>query len=183
MAPTLSGVFEIRPKIFRDSRGFFLETYHRVKYSDLGINDLFVQDNHSQSAKHTLRGSHYRLRHPRATLCRVVEGEVLDVAIDIRMGSPTFGKSASVLLSAREQNQFYILAGFAHGFVALSEPVQFVYKCNDFYAPDDDYGITWSDAGLRIEWGVADPVTSSRDAAFPRLADISGELLPKYSSR
>jgi dTDP-4-dehydrorhamnose 3,5-epimerase len=180
---TLPGVFEIRPKIFRDSRGFFVETYHRAKYMDLGIADVFIQDNHSQSVKHTLRGLHYQLHHSQAKLCRVVEGEALDVAVDIRMGSPAFGKWTSVLLSAREQNQIYIPAGFAHGFAALSESAQFVYKCSDFYAPDDEHGIIWNDPELRIEWGVANPLISSKDAVFPRLADIPGELLPKYSAR
>jgi len=183
VATTVSGVFEIRPKILRDSRGFFLETYHRAKYCDLGIADIFVQDNHSQSVKHTLRGLHYQLRHPQAKLCRVVEGEALDVAVDIRTGSPTFGKWTSVMLSAREQNQIYIPAGFAHGFVALSESAQFVYKCSDFYAADDEHGIIWNDPELRIEWGVTNPITSPKDAALPKLADIPRELLPKHSVR
>jgi dTDP-4-dehydrorhamnose 3,5-epimerase len=177
----LPGVFEIRPKIFRDSRGFFLETYHRARYSDFGIADIFVQDNHSRSVKHTLRGLHYQLHHLQAKLCRVVEGEALDVAVDIRTGSPTFGKWASVLLSAREQNQIYIPAGFAHGFVALVESVQLVYKCSDFYAPDDEHGIIWSDPDLGIEWGVSNPIISAKDSTFPRLTEIPKELLPKYS--
>jgi dTDP-4-dehydrorhamnose 3,5-epimerase len=180
---TVPGVFEIRPKVLRDSRGFFLETYHRDKYSGIGIADIFVQDNHSQSVKHTLRGLHYQLRHSQAKLCRVVEGEALDVAVDIRTGSPTFGKWTSVRLSAREQNQIYIPTGFAHGFLALSESLQFAYKCSDFYVPDDEHGIIWNDPDLRIEWGVANPVISSKDAALPRLADVAGELLPKYSAR
>lgn len=183
LATTVPGVFEIRPKVLRDSRGFFLEIYHRAKYSDIGIADIFVQDNHSLSVKNTLRGLHYQLHRSQAKLCRVVEGEALDVAVDIRMGSPTFGKWTSVVLSAREQNQIYIPTGFAHGFLALSESVQLVYKCSDFYAPDDEHGILWSDPDLRIEWGVANPATSARDAALPRLADIPGELLPKYSSQ
>jgi dTDP-4-dehydrorhamnose 3,5-epimerase len=183
LATTVPGVFEIRPKILRDSRGFFLETYHRAKYSALGIADVFVQDNHSQSAKHALRGLHYQVHHSQAKLCRVVEGEALDVVVDVRAGSPTFGRWTSVLLSARHQNQVYIPSGFAHGFVALTESVQFLYKCSDFYAPDDEHGIIWNDPELRIEWGVANPVISSKDARLPRLADIPGELLPKYTVR
>ncbi len=183
VATTVSGVFEIRPKVLRDSRGFFLETYHREKYSDLGIADIFVQDNHSQSVKHTLRGLHYQLHRSQAKLCRVVEGEALDVAVDIRTGSPTFGKWTSVVLSAREQNQIYIPAGFAHGFVALSESLQFVYKCSDFYDRDDEHGIIWKDPDLKIEWGVANPVISPKDAALPRMAEIPRELLPKYPSQ
>jgi dTDP-4-dehydrorhamnose 3,5-epimerase len=183
LATAIPGVFEIRPRIMRDSRGFLLETYHRAKYAELGIADIFVQDNHSQSVKNTLRGLHYQLHHAQAKLCRVVEGEALDVAVDIRTGSPTFGKWTSVLLSAREQNQIYIPTGFAHGFVALSEPVQFVYKCSDFYGADDEYGIVWNDPELGIQWGVANPVISSKDAALPRLARVPPELLPKYAPR
>jgi len=179
----LAGVLEIRPRIFQDARGFFMETYHREKYAELGITDAFVQDNHSRSVKNTLRGFHYQLRHPQAKLCRVVEGEVLDVAVDIRNGSPTFGKWTSVLLSAREQNQIYIPAGFAHGFVALTDVVQFLYKCSDFYAPGDEYGIIWNDPDLKIDWGVANPLISEKDAVYPKLADIPRELFPKYSGR
>jgi len=183
LATTLPDVFEIRPRIFRDSRGFFVETYHRAKYSEAGIADVFVQDNHSQSVKHTLRGLHYQLRHAQAKLCRVVEGEALDIAVDIRTGSPTFGRWTRVRLSAQEQNQIYIPAGFAHGFIALSQSLQFVYKCSDFYAPEDEHGIIWNDPDLKIEWEVAHPATSSKDAALPRLAEIPRELLPRYSSR
>jgi dTDP-4-dehydrorhamnose 3,5-epimerase len=179
----LAGVLEIRPRIFQDARGFFMETYHREKYAELGITDTFVQDNHSRSVKNTLRGSHYQLRHPQAKLCRVAEGEVLDVAVDIRSGSPTFGQWTSVVLSARQQNQIYIPAGFAHGFVALTDAVQFLYKCSDFYAPGDEYGIIWNDPDLKIEWGVAKPLISEKDAVYPKLADIPRELLPKYSGR
>lgn len=181
VATAVPGVSEVRPKILRDSRGFFLESYHQAKYADLGIADVFVQDNHSLSVKHTLRGLHYQLHHPQAKLCRVVEGEALDVAVDIRVGSPTFGKWTSVVLSAREQNQIYIPAGFAHGFVALSESVQFVYKCSDFYAADDEHGIIWSDPDLGIDWKVAKPLTSEKDARYPKMADIPRKLLPEYS--
>jgi dTDP-4-dehydrorhamnose 3,5-epimerase len=180
---SLPGVCEIRPRIVRDARGFFMETYHAQKYAEIGITDTFVQDNHSRSGKHTLRGLHYQLRHAQAKLCRVVEGEVLDVAVDIRAGSPTFGKWTSVVLSAQEQNQIYIPAGLAHGFVALSDVVQFLYKCSDFYAPGDEHGIRWSDPGLNIQWGVSDPLISEKDADYPVLADIPRELLPKYSTK
>jgi dTDP-4-dehydrorhamnose 3,5-epimerase len=180
---SLPGVWELRPKAIRDARGFFLETYHQQKFSDLGIQDVFVQDNHSRSAKGTLRGLHYQLRHPQAKLCRVVEGEVLDVAVDIRIGSPTFGKWASVLLSAELQNQIFIPQGFAHGFVALSESVQFLYKCSDFYDPAGEYGIIWSDPDLAIYWGVANPVVSEKDAKYSTLAAMPRELLPRYSTK
>ena len=176
-------VWELQPKVIRDARGFFLETYHQQKYTDLGIADLFVQDNHSRSAKGTLRGLHYQLQHAQAKLCRVVEGEALDVAVDIRIGSPNFGKWTSVLLSAERQNQIYIPQGFAHGFVALSETVQFLYKCSDFYDPESEHGIVWNDPALAISWGVANPLVSAKDSKYSTLAAMPRELLPLYSKK
>jgi dTDP-4-dehydrorhamnose 3,5-epimerase len=157
-----------------------METYHQKKFADLGITDAFVQDNHSRSAKGTLRGLHYQLRHPQAKLCRVIEGEALDVAVDIRLGSPTFGKWASVLLSEKTQNQIFIPGGFAHGFVALTDTVQFLYKCSDFYDPSDEYGIIWNDPGLGISWGISSPLISDKDAKYPTLAAMPRESLPVY---
>src|SRR5260370_20255915 len=136
---TLPGVYELRPVIHRDARGAFSETYHQAKFAELGIKDVFVQDNHSVSSKGTLRGLHYQLRHAQAKLCRVIEGEALDVAVDIRTGSPHFGKWTSVRLSAKEQNEIYIPAGFAHGFLALTATVQFLYKSLHYYPPPDKY--------------------------------------------
>jgi len=178
---SLPGVWEIRPKVLRDARGFFLETYHQAKFADLGIKDLFVQDNHSCSMKGTLRGLHYQLRHPQAKLCRVVQGEALDVTVDIRLGSPHFGRWTSVLLSAETHNQVYIPAGFAHGFLALSDTVQFLYKCSDFYDPKDEYGVLWNDPELRISWGESNPLISGKDAKYPTLARMAREFLPTYS--
>jgi dTDP-4-dehydrorhamnose 3,5-epimerase len=183
MDTSLPGVWELQPKVLCDARGFFLETYHRQKFSDLGIPDVFVQDNHSRSGKGTLRGLHYQLRHAQGKLCRVVEGEALDVAVDIRVGSPTFGKWTSVLLSAQSQNQLFIPQGFAHGFVALTDSVQFLYKCSDFYDPSSEYGIIWNDPGLAIFWGVANPLVSEKDAKHPTLAAMPHELLPHYSQK
>jgi dTDP-4-dehydrorhamnose 3,5-epimerase len=180
---TLPGVWEIRPNILRDARGFFLETYHQQNFSDLGIPDVFVQDNHSCSAKGTLRGLHYQLRHAQAKLCRVVQGEALDIAADIRLGSPTFGKWTSVRLSAERQNQIFIPQGFAHGFVALSETVQFLYKCSNFYDPSSEYGILWNDPGLAIVWGVANPLISEKDSKYPTLAATPHEFLPQYATK
>lgn len=157
-----------------------METYHRARLADLGITDSFVQDNHSCSAKGTLRGLHYQLRHPQAKLCRVIQGEAFDVAADIRLGSPHFGKWTSVLLSAKEHNQIYIPAGFAHGFLALSDEVQFLYKCGDFYDPADEHGVLWSDPALGIAWASANPLVSERDSKYPRLAEVSPEFLPRY---
>jgi len=180
---SLPGVWELQPKVIRDARGFFLETYHQQKFAGLGIHDSFVQDNQSRSAKGTLRGLHYQLRHPQAKLCRVVEGEVLDVALDIRIGSPTFGKWTSVLLSAERQNQIFIPQGFAHGFVVLSDSAQFLYKCSDFYDPGSEYGIIWNDPDLAISWGVANPLVSEKDAKYSTLAAMPREFLPHYSEK
>jgi dTDP-4-dehydrorhamnose 3,5-epimerase len=178
---TLPGVYELRPIVHRDARGSFLETYHYAAFIDLGIKDTFVQDNHSVSSRGTLRGLHYQLQFAQAKLCRVVEGEALDVAVDIRLGSPRFGKWTGIRLSAREKNQIYIPAGFAHGFLALTETVQFLYKCSDYYASDDEYGILWNDPSLGIEWGALTPVLSQKDANNPKLAEIPQQFLPRYS--
>jgi len=177
---SLPGVFELRPKIFGDARGFFMETYHRTKFADLGIKDTFVQDNHSYSAKGILRGIHYQLHHPQAKLCRVVEGEALDLVVDIRVGSPQFGKWTSVLLSATTQNQLYVPAGFAHGFLALTNAVQFLYKCSDFYDPGDERGILWNDPDLSINWGINSPIISEKDSRNPRLGEVPLQDLPGY---
>lgn len=177
---SLPGVYELRPRVYRDARGFFLETYHLTNLAQLGIADTFVQDNHSQSVQGTLRGLHYQLRHPQAKLCRVIEGEALDVAVDIRVGSPYFGKWTSVRLSAREQNQIYIPAGFAHGFLALTTSVQFLYKCSDYYTAGDEYGILWDDAALDIAWNASSPLLSVKDSKNPALALVSREHLPRY---
>jgi dTDP-4-dehydrorhamnose 3,5-epimerase len=176
----LPGVFELRSLIHQDSRGFFVETYHQAKLAAIGIKHSFVQDNHSQSAQGTLRGLHYQLHHPQAKLCRVIEGEALDVVVDIRVGSPHFGKWTSVLLSAAKQNQIYIPAGFAHGFLVLTDCVQFLYKCSDYYVPDDQCGILWNDSDLAISWGIDTPVLSPKDADNPRLAEVPRERLPQY---
>jgi dTDP-4-dehydrorhamnose 3,5-epimerase len=177
---SLPGVYELRPLIHRDSRGAFLESYHHTRFADLGIKDIFLQDNHSISFRGTLRGLHYQLHHPQAKLCRVVEGEALDVVADIRVGSPHFSKWTSVLLSAKAQNQIYVPVGFAHGFFALTDTVQFLYKCSDYYDPSDERGILWNDPVLAINWGSATPVISQRDANNPKLADVPKHLLPRY---
>lgn len=177
---SLPGVWELQPKVFRDARGSFVETYHRIKYMELGLTDTFVQDNHSCSARGTLRGLHYQLQHPQAKLCRVVEGEALDVVVDIRQGSPHFGKWTSLVLSAKDQNQIFVPAGFAHGYLALTEWVQFLYKCSDYYSPVDERGVSWDDPVLKIPWGVTNPLLSEKDARLPTLASIPRESLPQY---
>jgi dTDP-4-dehydrorhamnose 3,5-epimerase len=169
----LPDVWELQPKVFRDPRGFFLETYNKNRFAEIGINETFVQDNHSRSSKGTLRGLHYQLNHAQAKLCRVIEGEAFDVAVDIRWGSPTFGKWTGVLLSAEKQNQIFIPAGFAHGFVARTDSVQFLYKCSEFYDPSDEHGVIWNDPGLAIDWGVSNPLISEKDAKYSALSEVS----------
>ncbi|HTC94102.1 MAG TPA: dTDP-4-dehydrorhamnose 3,5-epimerase [Terriglobales bacterium] len=177
---TLPDVFLIEPKVISDQRGFFLESYHREKYAALGIDDEFVQDNHSQSVRGTLRGLHYQLQHAQTKLCRVVRGEVLDVAVDIRQGSPNFGRWVSAVLSAENKRQIYVPKGFAHGFLVLSETAEFLYKCSDFYHAEHEYGVLWNDPQLKINWDVANPILSAKDQKFVPLAQIPQELLPKY---
>jgi dTDP-4-dehydrorhamnose 3,5-epimerase len=177
----LPGAYELRPKIFKDARGFFLESYNQVRLAGLGIHANFVQDNQSSSAKNTLRGLHYQLKHPQAKLCRVVEGEALDIAVDIRAGSPHFGKWAAVHLTAADQNQIFIPAGFAHGFLCLTDRVQFLYKCTDYYFPEDERGVAWNDPRIAIAWNVTDPILSAKDSQLPNLADIPRDLLPLFT--
>lgn len=179
----LPGVLELRPKVIRDARGSFVETYHRDRYFELGIRDIFVQDNHSRSANGTLRGFHYQLNRPQAKLCWVTEGEALDVALDIRAGSPHFGRWASALLSGTERNQIYIPAGFAHAFLALTDNVQFLYKCSEFYDPQSEHGVLWNDPEVGVKWEIENPIISARDVRFPKLADLPRALLPPYESK
>jgi dTDP-4-dehydrorhamnose 3,5-epimerase len=180
---SLPGVWILEPRVFEDPRGVFFESYHQRKFAALGITEQFVQDNHSLSALGTLRGLHYQLRQPQAKLCRVVRGEVLDVAVDIRRGSPDFGRWVGVRLSAENRRQVYLPAGFAHGFVVLSESAEVLYKCDAFYDASDDYGIAWDDPQLGIDWGVTAPILSDKDRRHPRLVDMSPEDLPTYAPR
>lgn len=173
----LPGVLFVEPRAFEDERGYFMETYHQRSFLEGGVACTFVQDNFSRSRKGTLRGLHYQLRHPQAKLVYVISGEVFDVAVDIRRGSPTFGKWVSAVLSGENHRQIFVPAGFAHGFCVISERADVVYKCTDFYAPGDEYGIHWSDPDLAIPWPVAEPLLSPKDAANPRLADVP-EALP-----
>lgn len=183
METRLAGVRIIRPRVFEDSRGFFLESYNQDKFANLGVTDHFVQDNHSRSVKGVLRGLHYQLRNPQAKLCRVIEGRVIDVVVDIRHGSPDFGKWTSAELSAENRHQLYVPKGFAHGFLVLSESAQFLYKCSDFYDPTDEAGVVWNDPDLNITWGADDPVLSSKDRWYKRLKEIPPERLPQYEPK
>jgi dTDP-4-dehydrorhamnose 3,5-epimerase len=177
---SLSGVCIVELDVLSDSRGSFMETYHQAKFAALGITVSFLQDNHSTSRAGVLRGLHYQVRRPQAKLCRVIEGRALDVAVDIRVGSPNFGKWTGVELSATEANQLYIPAGFAHGFLALTDTVQLLYKCSDFYDPADERGIAWNDPEIAIDWGIANPLVSAKDAANPTLAATPRPFLPAY---
>lgn len=178
----LPGVCLLQPRVLSDARGLFWESYHEEKLGDLGITDRFVQDNQSSSNKNVLRGLHYQLRQPQAKLCRVVAGEALDVAVDIRRGSPHFGKWVSAVLSEKSHNLIYIPEGFAHGFLALSDSVQFLYKCSAFYDPADEHGILWNSPDLGIDWGISNPLLSQKDAQYPPLSKVPPDLLPQFPS-
>lgn len=168
---TLPDVLVVEPRVFRDDRGFFVETYHAPRYRSAGIDVTFVQDNHSRSVRGTLRGLHWQTgAHPQAKLVRVVEGEILDVAVDVREGSPTFGRWTAVTLSSANFKQLFLPVGFAHGFLVLSDIADIEYKCSDVYDPASERGLMWNDPALGIEWPTADPVLSPRDRAHPPLA-------------
>jgi dTDP-4-dehydrorhamnose 3,5-epimerase len=177
---SLPGVVVIKPKVHEDPRGFFMETYRAEALQTTGIHDNFVQDNHARSGRRVLRGLHYQLQHPQAKLCRVVSGEVLDVAVDVRLGSPTFGQWVGVTLSEENKLQIYVPPGFAHGYLVLSETADFLYKCSDYYDPSDDRGVLWSDPAIGIAWDIAEPIVSAKDQELPRLADVALEMLPRY---
>ena len=174
----LPGVLLIEPMVFSDDRGFFMETFHSKKYAEAGIPGPFVQDNHSHSRKGTLRGLHYQLKNPQGKLVYVIQGEILDVAVDIRKGSPHFGRWTGNLLSEENKRQLYIPEGFAHGFCVLSETADVIYKCTDLYTPGDEYGVFWADEGIDIVWPMENPILSEKDSKNPMLADIPEEHLP-----
>jgi dTDP-4-dehydrorhamnose 3,5-epimerase len=169
----IPGVIVVEPDVHVDRRGFFLETYHADKYRAGGIPDVFVQDNQSRSAGGTIRGLHLQLRHPQGKLIRVIEGEIFDVAVDVRRGSPTFGRWVGVTLSAANFRQCYVPEGFAHGFAVVSEVAQVEYKCTDVYDAASEIGIAWNDPAIGIVWPVSAPILSDRDLQHPRLADVA----------
>jgi dTDP-4-dehydrorhamnose 3,5-epimerase len=176
----LPEVIVVEPDVFRDPRGFFLETYHARKYREGGILATFVQDNLSRSVRGTLRGLHAQAARPQGKLIRVVEGEIFDVAVDIRRGSPRFGRWAGVALSGENFRQCYVPPGFAHGFCVISEIAVVEYKCTDFYDPSDEIGLCWDDPALAISWPMPGPVLSAKDAAAPPLAG-AWDRLPLYT--
>ncbi|MBI1816630.1 MAG: dTDP-4-dehydrorhamnose 3,5-epimerase [Deltaproteobacteria bacterium] len=178
----LPEVVIVEPDVFRDDRGFFLETYHEGKYREGGIPGPFVQDNHSRSTRGILRGMHAQERHPQGKLVRVLQGEIFDVAVDIRRGSPRFRRWVGIALSADNFRQVYVPPGFAHGFCVLSEIAEVEYKCTDLYDPSDELRLLWNDPDIAIEWPIAEPLVSPKDAAGQRLADLM-DRLPVYSER
>ena len=177
----LTGVKLIEPQVFGDARGFFLETYNYQRYKEFGIDVRFVQDNHSRSVRHVLRGLHYQLRYPQGKLVSVVQGEVLDVVVDIRVGSPTFKQWVSFVLSADNHHQLYVPPGYAHGFVVLSDQADFVYKCTDYYHPEDEKGLAWNDKTLGVNWEVERPILSDKDLQNRPLDQLQQvDELPRY---
>ena len=170
---TIPGAFTIEPRVFGDDRGFFFESFNEKMFKEkTGFEARFVQDNHSRSEKNVLRGLHYQIQQPQGKLVRVVIGEVLDVAVDIRKSSPTFGQWVSCLLTAENKRQFWIPPGFAHGFVVLSETADFLYKTTDYYAPQYERAILWNDPDLAIDWQIqGEPILSAKDQAANSLKD------------
>ena len=151
----IKDLYIIEPRVFGDERGYFMESYNREHFVQAGLDMVFVQDNESKSRKGVLRGLHFQTKHTQGKLVRVTQGEVWDVAVDLRKGSPTFGQWVGVYLSAENKRQFYVPEGFAHGFVVTSDEAVFNYKCTDFYAPEYDSGLLWNDADVAIEWPIA----------------------------
>ena len=169
----IPGVILVVPDVFGDDRGFFLETYHREKYRQGGLVDDFVQDNHSKSRRNTLRGLHAQLKQPQGKLVRAVEGEIWDVAVDVRRGSPTYGQWVGETLSAENFRQLYVPPGLLHGFCVLSETAQVEYKCTDLYAAEDEVSVQWNDPALGVEWPVSEPLLSARDQAASPLSEVA----------
>jgi dTDP-4-dehydrorhamnose 3,5-epimerase len=173
----LEGLLVIQPKVFGDARGFFMETWNEREYRQHGPEGQFVQDNLSLSRRGTLRGLHFQNPHPQAKLLQVLQGEVFDVAVDIRRSSSTFGRWYGLVLSAENKLQFFVPPGFAHGFAVLSDTALFHYKCSDFYSPSDESGVRWDDPDIGIRWPLSEPLLSPRDAKALRLRELPPERL------
>ena len=194
----LDGVLIIQPNVFEDSRGFFLETWHKKRYEKEGINVSFFQDNHSRSKQGVVRGLHYQLKNPQAKLVYAARGTIFDVAVDIRKGSPTFGQWTGVILSDQNRCQLFIPAGFAHGFSVLSDVADVIYKCSDIYTPGDEYGIIYNDPDINIDWHLGNVsgyfnngenselksinqiLVSDKDMKYPKLNEIPDSNLFSY---
>ncbi|MQP77334.1 dTDP-4-dehydrorhamnose 3,5-epimerase [Stenotrophomonas sp. MYb238] len=178
---TLPGCVVIEPAVFGDARGMFFETWNAERFAGHGLPAKFVQSNVSTSVKGVLRGLHYQWPRPQGKLVSVLEGEVYDVAVDIRRGSPTFGRWEAVLLSAENHRQFWIPEGFAHGFAVLSERAVFSYLCTDVYVKEADAGVRWNDADIAVDWPISAPTLSAKDEGAPFLKDIAEDRLPVYA--
>jgi len=176
VATDLPGVVRIEPQVFGDARGFFLEVFHAGKFREAGLDLVFVQDNHSASTHGVLRGLHAQLDHPQGKLVRVIEGEIWDVAVDIRPGSPSFGRWVGATLSEENAHQLWVPPGFGHGFCVLSEEADVEYKCSALYDASDEIAIQWNDPAIGIRWPVAEPVLSARDQAARPLAELAARL-------
>ena len=176
----IEGVLIFEPRRFGDGRGFFMETWSRDRYRDAGLDVEFVQDNVSSSSQGVLRGLHYQHPQPQGKLVQVLRGEVVDVAVDIRVGSPTFGQAVTCVLSEQNHKQFFVPEGFAHGFCVLSELALFSYKCTDYYNSKTEGGVLWNDPDLAVEWPIDEPALSEKDRICPRLKDIPKDQLPVY---
>jgi dTDP-4-dehydrorhamnose 3,5-epimerase len=176
----LDGVLVLEPRVFSDERGYFLETWNRKIYEDAGIKERFVQDNIAFSRKGVLRGLHFQHPHGQGKLVHVPAGEVLDVAVDIRVGSKTFGQWVGEVLSEDNHRQMYVPAGFAHGYCVLSNTALFYYKCTDFYNASTEGGIIWNDPDIAIDWPVKKPILSVKDARYPRFKDLPAKKLPRF---
>jgi dTDP-4-dehydrorhamnose 3,5-epimerase len=172
----IAGVMVVEPDVYRDPRGYFLETFHAAKYRAAGIPEVFVQDNHSSSVRGTLRGLHMQVRKAQGKLIRVTEGEIWDVAVDLRLGSPTFGQWCAEVLSASNFRQLYVPPGCAHGFCVLSDAAQVQYKCTELYDPADEVGLAWNDPSVAIDWPIANPLLSDRDKRHGVLDDVMRRL-------
>ena len=174
----ITGLLIIEPDVFTDDRGYFFESYSKMRYNDLGIVEEFVQDNYSKSKKGTVRGLHYQVGDKaQGKLCQVIEGEVLDVAVDIRFGSPTFGKHFSIILNSEKKTQLWIPAGFAHGFSVLSDEAVFAYKCSNYYSKAQERSILYNDNHLNIDWKVKNPIVSEKDLKAVQFKSIQKDFL------
>ena len=180
----LEGVYIIEPKVFGDDRGYFMETYNKEHFAEAGLNMTFVQDNESKSNKGVLRGLHFQRKHSQGKLVRVTQGEVFDVAVDLRTGSPTYGQWDGVILNEENKKQFYIPKGFAHGFLVLSDDAVFNYKCTDFYSPEYDGGVMWNDPEINIEWPlekIENILLSEKDKNHPSLRELNLSEYPDFN--
>jgi dTDP-4-dehydrorhamnose 3,5-epimerase len=181
LTPTeIPEVILIEPKVFGDTRGYFVETWNHARYRDAGLPATFVQDNVSRSIRGVLRGLHFQNPKAQGKLVTVLEGEVYDVSVDIRVGSPTFGRAVGVVLSGESKRQIFIPPGFAHGFCVTSESALFMYKCTELYSPEAEQGIIWNDPDLGVRWPVEQPTLSTKDTKYQRLRDIEKSSLPVY---